>query len=85
MCAISGPSFAREVARGLPCAVVLASEQPALAASLARELNSNRLRMYSNDDIAGVEVAGAAKNSFMKKCQAEAPQGGAAPAGEEKK
>jgi len=62
VCAISGPSFAREVARGLPCAVVLASEQPSLAASLARELNSNRLRMYSNDDIAGVEVAGATKN-----------------------
>jgi len=62
VCAISGPSFAKEVARGLPCAVVLASEQAELAAGLARELNSKRLRMYSNDDIAGVEVAGATKN-----------------------
>jgi len=62
VCAISGPSFAKEVARGLPCAVVLASDRADLAASLARDLNSNRLRMYSNDDIAGVEVAGATKN-----------------------
>lgn len=62
VCAISGPSFATEVARGLPCAVVLASDRADLAASLARDLNSNRLRMYSNDDIAGVEVAGATKN-----------------------
>lgn len=62
VCAVSGPSFAKEVARGLPCAVVLASDRAELASSLARELNSTRLRMYSNDDIAGVEVAGATKN-----------------------
>lgn len=60
--AISGPSFAKEVARGLPCAVVLASARADLASALARELNSSRLRMYSNDDLTGVEVAGATKN-----------------------
>lgn len=62
VCALSGPSFAKEVARGLPCAVVLASDRAELAATLARELNSNRLRLYSNDDLVGVEVAGATKN-----------------------
>lgn len=61
-CALSGPSFAKEVARGLPAAVVLASDDAALSARLARLLNSNRLRMYSNDDLVGVEVAGATKN-----------------------
>lgn len=60
--AISGPSFAKEVARGLPCAVVLASDRAELASALARDLNSSRLRMYSNDDLTGVEVAGATKN-----------------------
>jgi glycerol-3-phosphate dehydrogenase (NAD(P)+) len=62
VCVLSGPSFAKEVARGLPAAVVLASDRPALALGLARELNSTRLRMYSNADLIGVEVAGAAKN-----------------------
>jgi len=61
-CALSGPSFAKEVARGLPTAVVLASDDAGLSARLARLLNSNRLRMYSNDDLVGVEVAGATKN-----------------------
>jgi glycerol-3-phosphate dehydrogenase (NAD(P)+) len=62
VCALSGPSFAQEVARGLPTAVVLASSDEGLARRLARELHSARLRVYSNDDLVGVEVAGAAKN-----------------------
>lgn len=62
VCVVSGPSFAKEVALGLPAAVVLASDAADLAVRLARELNSRRLRMYSNDDLVGVEVAGAAKN-----------------------
>lgn len=61
-CVVSGPSFAKEVALGLPAAVVLASDVADLAVRLARELNSRRLRIYSNDDLVGVEVAGATKN-----------------------
>ena len=59
---LSGPSFAQEVAAGLPAAVVLASADPSLAALLARALHSKRLRVYSNEDLIGVEVAGATKN-----------------------
>lgn len=62
VCVVSGPSFAKEVALGLPAAVVLASDVADLAVRLARDLNSRRLRMYSNDDLPGVEVAGATKN-----------------------
>ena len=62
LCSLSGPSFAAEVAAGQPTAVVLASADPMLAARLARELHNARLRIYSNDDLVGVEVAGAAKN-----------------------
>ena len=59
---LSGPSFAREVAAQQPTAVVLASLDAELARRLARELHHPRLRIYSNDDLIGVEVAGAAKN-----------------------
>jgi glycerol-3-phosphate dehydrogenase (NAD(P)+) len=62
LCSLSGPSFAAEVAAGQPTAVVLASTDSMLAARLARELHNARLRIYSNDDLVGVEVAGAAKN-----------------------
>jgi len=60
--ALSGPSFALEVARGLPTAIVLASRDAAFAARSAAALNSARLRIYSNDDLAGVELGGALKN-----------------------
>jgi len=59
---LSGPSFAQEVARGLPAAVVLAAADDALAGTLARDLHSPRLRIYSSDDLIGVQVAGAVKN-----------------------
>lgn len=62
VCSLSGPSFAAEVAAGQPTAVVLASADAALAARLARELYHARLRIYSNEDLIGVEVAGATKN-----------------------
>lgn len=62
LCILSGPSFAAEVAAGKPTAIVLASADAALAARLARELHDGRLRIYSNDDVIGVEVAGSAKN-----------------------
>lgn len=60
--ALSGPSFADEVARGLPAAVTLASRDGEYAASAARMLHTGRLRVYSSEDLAGVEIGGAVKN-----------------------
>ena len=60
--ALSGPSFASEVARGLPTALVLASGNVAFAESTVAGLNSARLRLYSSSDLAGVELGGAVKN-----------------------
>ncbi|MBI1991135.1 MAG: NAD(P)-dependent glycerol-3-phosphate dehydrogenase [Betaproteobacteria bacterium] len=59
---LSGPSFATEIARGLPAALTLASHDPEFAARVARELHGNAVRIYSSDDVIGVEVAGALKN-----------------------
>ena len=60
--ALSGPSFAEEVAKGLPTAITLAANNPVFARQTARELHSSRLRIYANDDLPGVEVGGAVKN-----------------------
>ena len=60
--ALSGPSFALEVARGQPTAVTLAAAEIGLARELARELHQRRLRVYYSDDVVGVEVGGAVKN-----------------------
>jgi glycerol-3-phosphate dehydrogenase (NAD(P)+) len=60
--ALSGPSFALEVARGLPTAVTLASADADLARSTAQALHQRRLRVYFTDDLVGVEVGGAVKN-----------------------
>jgi glycerol-3-phosphate dehydrogenase (NAD(P)+) len=59
---LSGPSFAQEVVRGVPAAVTLASADAEFAQRVARELHSPRLRIYSTDDVIGVEVGGAVKN-----------------------
>lgn len=59
---LSGPSFAEEVARGLPTAVTLASADTEFARDAAQQLHSTTLRLYSSDDVVGVEVAGAVKN-----------------------
>jgi len=59
---ISGPSFADEVARGLPTAVAVAATERALAGEVAALLRGDTLRAYESDDIAGVEVGGAVKN-----------------------
>lgn len=59
---LSGPSFAQEVAAGLPTALTLASVDPALAVSAAQALHGPALRVYSHDDVIGVEVGGAVKN-----------------------
>jgi glycerol-3-phosphate dehydrogenase (NAD(P)+) len=60
--ALSGPSFAQEVARGQPTALVAASHHPAVRAALVEALHGPSLRIYANDDLAGVEVGGAVKN-----------------------
>ena len=60
--ALSGPSFALEVARALPTALVLASDNTEFARSTAAALNSARLRLYSSQDVRGVELGGAVKN-----------------------
>jgi len=59
---LSGPSFAQEVARGQPTALVAASRHAALRDLLVKAFHSATLRVYTNDDIAGVEVGGAVKN-----------------------
>jgi glycerol-3-phosphate dehydrogenase (NAD(P)+) len=60
--ALSGPSFALEVARGLPCALTLAAADGAFAAATAAQLHGGRLRVYHTDDLVGVEIGGAVKN-----------------------
>jgi glycerol-3-phosphate dehydrogenase (NAD(P)+) len=59
---VSGPSFAEEVARGLPTALAVAATSAALASDLAALLRGDTLRAYVSDDIAGVETGGAVKN-----------------------
>jgi glycerol-3-phosphate dehydrogenase (NAD(P)+) len=59
---LSGPSFALEAARGDPTAVVLASRDRPLAAFLQGEFAGPTFRLYTNDDVLGVELAGAMKN-----------------------
>jgi glycerol-3-phosphate dehydrogenase (NAD(P)+) len=59
---LSGPSFAQEVARGQPAALVAASHHPEVRAALVQALHGPALRVYANDDLTGVEVGGAVKN-----------------------
>lgn len=59
---LSGPSFAAEAASGQPTAVVLAAQDAALASWLQEELSGPSFRLYTNDDVLGVELAGAMKN-----------------------
>ncbi len=59
---LSGPSFADDVARGLPTAVTLAARDEKLAAALVQALGSSTFRPYHTSDIRGVEIGGAAKN-----------------------
>lgn len=60
--ALSGPSFAQEVAQGLPCALTIASKSQDLCQRVVQALHVNAMRVYSSDDLVGVEVGGAVKN-----------------------
>ena len=60
--ALSGPSFASEVARGDPTAITIASKDEALTAAVQREFGDSAFRVYASDDVVGVELGGALKN-----------------------
>jgi len=60
--ALSGPSFAQEVAAGMPTAVTIAFADSTVAGRIQREFSSGSLRLYTNDDVIGVEMGGALKN-----------------------
>ncbi len=60
--ALSGPSFAKEVARGDPTAVTVASNDAELTRAVQHAFNDSRFRVYTNDDVIGVELGGALKN-----------------------
>src|SRR5882757_4203762 len=62
MGALSGPSFAKEVARGDPTAVTVASTDSELGRIVQEAFNDSRFRVYTNDDVIGVELGGALKN-----------------------
>ncbi len=59
---LSGPSFAQEVAAGTPTAVVAAAASPEISQTIQRDFSSGSLRLYTNDDVTGVELGGALKN-----------------------
>ena len=59
---LSGPSFAREVVRGDPTALVVASQNPETAQRVQKEFSGKTLRMYASNDVVGVELGGAVKN-----------------------
>lgn len=59
---LSGPTFAREIARGDPAAVVIASESETTSGLVQRDFSSHQFRLYRNSDVAGVELGGSVKN-----------------------
>ncbi len=59
---VSGPTFAAEVAAGIPTAMVAAASAPGVALTIQKEFSSGTLRLYTNDDVAGVELGGSLKN-----------------------
>lgn len=65
---LSGPTFAHEVAAGLPTAVTLAAEDPAVANALRSRLAQPAFRIYVSDDVAGAEIGGAIKNVLAIAC-----------------
>jgi glycerol-3-phosphate dehydrogenase (NAD(P)+) len=65
---LSGPTFAHEVAKGLPTAVTLAAEDAALAEQLRDRIKQPTFRIYVSDDLAGAEIGGAVKNVLAIAC-----------------
>ena len=65
---LSGPTFAHEVAKGLPTAVTLAAEDEALAEQLRNRIKQPTFRIYISDDVAGAEIGGAVKNVLAIAC-----------------
>jgi len=65
---LSGPTFAHEVAAGLPTAVTLAAENESLGETLRERIASPRFRVYLSDDVAGAEIGGAVKNVLAIAC-----------------
>jgi len=65
---LSGPTFAHEVAQGLPTAVSLAAEDPALGEALRARIARPTFRIYVSDDVAGAEIGGAVKNVLAIAC-----------------
>jgi glycerol-3-phosphate dehydrogenase (NAD(P)+) len=65
---LSGPSFAQEVAQGLPCALTVASASPDVRNGVVELLHGGAIRVYSTDDVMGVEVGGALKNVIAIAC-----------------
>lgn len=65
---LSGPSFAAEVARGLPTALTLACADPVLGAALADQLSAPHFRLYRSSDVIGAEIGGAVKNVLAIAC-----------------
>lgn len=72
---LSGPSFAADVAAGLPTAVTLACDDEALARALCRLMHGPNLRLYYSTDVRGVEIGGAAKNVLAIACGVAAGRG----------
>ncbi|RMF18227.1 MAG: NAD(P)-dependent glycerol-3-phosphate dehydrogenase [Alphaproteobacteria bacterium] len=68
LAALSGPTFAHEVARGLPAAVTIASDDIALAEALVADLGQPTFRPYASDDLIGVQIGGAVKNVIAIAC-----------------
>jgi glycerol-3-phosphate dehydrogenase (NAD(P)+) len=62
--ALSGPSFAQEVARGDPTAITIASQDAALLRTVQQEFSDSSFRVYTNSDVIGVELGGALKNTI---------------------
>jgi glycerol-3-phosphate dehydrogenase (NAD(P)+) len=67
-CVLSGPSFAHDVARGLPTAVTIAAEEMERAEALCAAIGSTTFRPYASDDVIGVQVGGALKNVLAIAC-----------------
>jgi glycerol-3-phosphate dehydrogenase (NAD(P)+) len=65
---LSGPSFAADLARGLPTAVTLAAQERALAQKLCAKLAAPHFRLYHSNDLIGVEIGGSAKNVLAIAC-----------------